>query len=246
LWKLPADLGDNPAMTKRVVLAFLCAVAMPGSSACDSASERKAPAPVSPGPGTAKCNLNTQNPGPLIRGGLASVRIDGPHMSVDRKKVPALCGPIYNVDQPKLDANAGDGLLLETCLPEGTVQVTSYKRVAGKQALHSSSEQAGTEVLFNKNEGSTYTSRGASSDSIVLSPDFWHAEMEVELVDVMGSDKLHAKITFDCPNPSPLELKAAEEKAQAPKAASAPDAGTTAKLPPPPERPAKRAPAPPK
>ena len=216
-------------MTKPVVLAILCGVGALSLAACDSDGKSKAPLlPPSPGPGVAQCNLNTQNPGPLIRGGQATVHISGPHVDIDRKGVPALCGPIYNVDMPKLNAKAGDGLLLETCLPEGTVQVTSYKRVPGKQPMHSSSEQAGTEVLFNKNEGSTFTSRGASSDSITLSQDMWRADIDVELVDVMGSDKLKATIRFDCPHPSPLELKTAQEKADQAKQPAQPAPAPTA------------------
>ena len=44
----------------------------------------------------------------MMRGGLAKVRIQGPSVSIDSKDVPALCGPIYNYDVPKLNAKAGE------------------------------------------------------------------------------------------------------------------------------------------
>jgi hypothetical protein len=201
------------AMTKSLRTALLIGVGSLSCLACEPDKDGKPPPVISMGPGAAKCNLNTKNPGPLVRGGTARVKVDGPSISIDAKNVPALCGPIYNMDVPKLNAKAGDGLLLETCLPEGTIQVTSYTRTPGKQPLHGNSEQAGTEVLFNRNEATSYSSRGIPSDSVVLSPDMWKAEIKVELQDVMGSEKLEAEITFDCPHPSPLELKTAAEKA---------------------------------
>jgi hypothetical protein len=187
------------------------------AGSCDSRQDSKVTAAPeskgvvlpSIGPGTAKCNLNTKNPGPMVRGGHADVHIEGPHVSIEAKHVPALCGPVYNYDVPKLNAKAGDGLMLETCLPEGTVQLLSYTRIPGKQPLHSATDQGGTEVTFNKNQGATYSSRGLPSDNIVLSADMWRADVDVELQDVMGNDKLRAKMTFACPNPSPLELKEA-------------------------------------
>ena len=211
-------------MTKPVILALLGGVALSSCTSGESAQDGKAGAPVV-GSGTAKCNLNTQNPGPLIRGGLARVKIEGKSVSVDRKDVPALCGPLYNFDVPKLDAKAGDGLLLETCFAEGNIQVTSYKKSPGKQRLHGNQEPEGTEVVFNRHESTSYSSRGIATDSVTVSQDFWHATIDVELVDVMGSEKLEAKVTFDCPNPSPLELqKLEEEKAKG--AAAAPGTPT--------------------
>jgi hypothetical protein len=148
------------------------------------------------GPGSARCAIDPARPGPLRRGGRAQVQLRGGALAIDLKDVPALCGPMFNTDVSVLDIVAGQGLQYETCLPNGTLQITAWERKAGPQELHKGT--GGAEVLFNMNRGATYTSQGAPEDSVVVSDDFWRVEAKVTLKEVVGTHTVKGNIVFDC------------------------------------------------
>ncbi len=205
------------------VSASLC-----GFGGCDSRAAGKKPALKAEEPprakmppkltaGSAVCKLNPVRPGPLRRGGKARVKLVGAGIDFDLTDLPALCGPLFNRDVSAIDVHAGDGTLFETCAPQGTLQISSWGRTVGQQVPHGPKQGAGTEVLFNLNKGTTYSSRGDVTDRIVFSDDLWHADATVSLYSVNGPGQLRAEVSFDCPAPGPwADDAAAKEAAKAP------------------------------
>jgi len=165
--------------------------------------EPKRPIPPKLKPGSAVCAIDPLQPGFMRRSGKAQVQLIGDGLNIDLHDVVALCGPMFNRDIRVLEVKAGDGLLFETCLPQGTLQIASWSRAAGKQVGHGPTEVGGTEVLFNLNKGASYSSQADATDSIVFSDDFWKASAEVALHSVGGKGALRAKIAFECPAPGP-------------------------------------------
>lgn len=174
------------------------------------------PAPPPPA-GPIKCDLDPKQPGPMMRGGRARVQITGPGVAIDQSGVPAICGPLYNVNASSLGVKAGDGLLFRTCLPEGLVELSSDARVAGKQPVHAGRVPRGTDVIFAKHLGSSFSTAGVVSDEIVIADGLARAEANVELREIEGEGMLRAKVVYDC---SVDEGAAAEPAAPPPSAAS--------------------------
>ena len=144
------------------------------------------------------CEIDARDPGPMRKGGLAKVKIQGKGLALDTRDVPAICGPMFNVDAPKLGIVAGTGLFFETCVPHGSIQLSSFERVPGEQVLHTAQEGGGAEVSFNRVADSTYSSRGVQGDSIWFSPDFMRAKAKVKLHDVRSEQTFDAEIELDC------------------------------------------------
>ncbi len=191
-----------------IVWATLGAFGGCGSSGADKAAPPKAEAAKMPMPpkltaGSAVCAIDVLHPGLMRRGGKARVQLSGDGLSIDEKDLPALCGPMYNEDVRVLEAKAGDGLLFETCLPAGTLQISAWSRSSGNQVGHGPKEAGGTEVLFNLNKGASYSSQADATDSIVFTDDYWKATADVALHSVSGKGAMRAKITFECPRPGP-------------------------------------------
>lgn len=202
-------------MMKSMGVAGVLCVGAWALCACNPSKPEQATSTGSPAPApkplklpvakAAICKLNPLQPGPLRRGGIAHVRLSGDGVELNLRDVPALCGPLFNTDVTALGVHAGDGVLFETCIPEGIVQISSWTRTPGKQSVHGNADAGGTEVLFNRNEGATYTTRGEASDSLVLSDDLWKAEATLALYSVASNNALRAQITFDCPPAGPWE-----------------------------------------
>jgi hypothetical protein len=191
-----ADLGDTAIMTMRLAISLLMSAGALNLGACDDAGSKVANKKHVP---PLKCSIDTSNPGPLRRGGVANVEISGRGVSIKATKVNAWCGPLFNYDVAALNVKAGEGLLFETCLPDGIIQLSAYARPkGGEQSLHSTDQAAGVELLFNENGGPTYSSHGKWGDNIVLSPDLWKADAKVVLYDVATGAKLDAVVRFDC------------------------------------------------
>jgi hypothetical protein len=167
---------------------------------CDSSKKAaKEPEPVVVG----ACKLDTKQPGPLRSLGRLKAKLQGDGLSITVAGVPAICGPMFNANAPRMGIQAGDGLFFEACLPEGSLQIGSFERVSGEQVLHSAREQAGVEVTFNRTGKGSYTLRGASTDRVVFSPDFQKADATVELQEVASGQKLQAILSFDCSPSAP-------------------------------------------
>ncbi len=211
-------------MTMSFTARLIVAVTAYALGACESGSKPKK-LEVAP----LKCDIDIDHPGPLRRGGLARIEIQGAGVALKAQKVPAWCGPLFNEDVRDLHVKAGDGLLFETCLPQGIVQVSAYdKPGSGKQDLHSARQAAGVELLFNQNGGPSFSSRGQASDSIVLSADLWKANAKLALIDVATGAKVDATVEFDCTGRetgAPLE-RAVANIADAGAAAAVPGAGS--------------------
>lgn len=183
-------------MTRSVPACLLLSVAACCLFACES---KPAPKPKKIDVPPLKCSIDPKNPGPLRRGGIARVKLDGHGVAIDVDKANAWCGPLFNTDVPALNIKAGEGVLFETCLPDGMLQLSAYDRPkGGKQEMHSAGRPGGVELLFNQNGGPSYSSHGEGDDSIVFSPDLWQAEARVLLRDVGTNAKLVATVTFDC------------------------------------------------
>ena len=166
-----------------------------------------------------QCTIDPKNPGVMQRGGRARVRIEGSGVSIDASNVPALCGPLYNRSVTTLGVHAGDGLLFQTCLADGFIELSSDARTVGAQAVHNGRVERGTDVIFAKHLGSSYSTAGGSQDRIEVSADFSKAEASVELHGIEGEGVLRATITYDCT----VDEGAANALIQAqPSAASAP------------------------
>lgn len=199
-------------MKKTLAIALGLSSCVTALGSCETRTTATAPAPKPapstpppPPPGSAVCNIDVMKPGRLRRGGTANVQLTGKGIGIDAHNVPALCGPLFDIDVPALNVQAGDGLFFETCLPEGTLQIMAANRVAGRQSVHGVAQSAGTEVAFNQNKAGTYTTRSEPSDSIVFSDDLWKADVEVTLHSVAENAPLRAKVSFDCPAVGPWE-----------------------------------------
>ena len=168
------------------------------SEAAASGASKPAATPETAPPVSVPCVLDVAQPGPMRRSGRVKVKRAGPGLSVDTE-VPALCGPLFNRDVDALRVKAGEGLLFEACVPEGYLQLTSRERAAGAQHLHHGEEQAGSmDVSFNRVGGATYSARALPTDRITLSDDFWKADVEATLRDVMEAGELRASLAFVC------------------------------------------------
>jgi hypothetical protein len=109
---------------------------------------------------------------------------------------------MFNIDAPKMGIKAGDGFLFETCLPEGSVQVSSLeRREGGQQALHGSGEPDSVEVLFNFAGNGVYSSHGHAQDRLAYSDDLWKLDATVRLHETATDAVLEARIAFDCSTP---------------------------------------------
>jgi hypothetical protein len=173
------------------------AVDRPGEPAQKASNPNWKPPPPTP-TGPIVCTLDPKDPGPMMRGGRAHVKIYGKGTAIDVRDVPAICGPLYNVNASSLGVVAGDGLLFRTCLPEGLIELSADARVAGKQVVHTGLVKRGTDMIFAKHLGSSYSTAGAAGDEIVVSPDFWKVEARVELREIEGDGVLRASVTYDC------------------------------------------------
>lgn len=202
----------RPSHALALLLALGCSAdsksAAPGASPSATPVAIGAAAPAQP-PIAAPCELNAEQPGPLRRAGRARVKLSGAGLTVDAE-VPAICGPLFNRDVEALAVKAGEGLLYETCLPEGAVQLISRQRNAGTQQLHGGATQpAAMDVSFNRTAGATYSSRGLATDRVTLSEDFWKADAELVLRDVEEKGELRASLAFDCSAAPAVEQGAA-------------------------------------
>ncbi len=137
----------------------------------------------------------------MRRGGVASVRIEGAGIDLDAKDAPAICGALYNADVKALNVKAGEGLLFETCLPEGTLQINADDRKPGAQALRSPRSPRGASVLFNQTAGLRFVMPSARENRIVVSPDLFKAEAQVTLRNVVGAEQVKVTLTIDCTQP---------------------------------------------
>lgn len=193
------DLGETAAMTSYSAVYLCASLGALALASCESRQAEKEPAPKKIEIAPLRCDIDINRPGPLRRGGHASIKLEGNGVSISVEKTNAWCGPLFNTDVPALDVKAGQGVLFETCLPEGTLQLSGYQRPeSGKQELHSGNQTAGIELLFNENGGPSYSSRGEADDSIVFSADLWQAEARVLLRDVRTNARLVATVAFDC------------------------------------------------
>jgi hypothetical protein len=165
-----------------------------GGGASEAEAKKAAPATAQ-----VNCRLNSVASPPLRRSGTAHVRIQGDGLNVDVPNAPAVCGAYFLQDAQMLGRKikAGEGIVFETCVPEGLLQVSAEQRTPGKQKLGG----PGTTVLFNRQGGGSYMLRMSpgGGDTVSFGKELFSAKTQVTLKKMMAPETVKVDVTFTCP-----------------------------------------------
>lgn len=147
------------------------------------------------------CTLLSVPVPPHRHAGKARIRIEGAGLSAEGEAQPAVCGAYWALDQDVLGkpVKAGEGMLFETCLPEGLFQVSSDDEAVGKRNLATREPEARARALFNPKAGGSFAfMRPAKNDEIVIDEGRRSAHGRLTLSNFAGGGDLRVEFTFDC------------------------------------------------
>ena len=147
------------------------------------------------------CRLNSAAAPPHRSAGKAQIKLSGAGLDVEAKDAPASCGAYWVQNQKlgPLEYKAGDGMVFETCVGEGLLQISNdEQKTTGKIDL----AKGGRPVLitFNKAGGEAYGWSPASdkSGSVEIAPDLRSATGNFTVRNLSGAQAIKIDVNFNC------------------------------------------------